>query len=910
MDTAPDLLMERLQRAVGPDYRVERRLGGGGMGVVYLAHEVLLNREVAIKVIRPELCTASAAESFLREAQILAGITHPNVIVIFRAAPQTDGLYFYIMELIKGSTLEDRLAAGPIPVADVVQIGIDLLRGLEAVHRLGLVHRDVKPSNVFVLSDGAKLGDFGIARASSPAERDVPGDEGTPDYMAPEQVARKPITARSDIYSTGVVLYEALTGRSFHEQGKQVDWSGVPHKLARVLQRAVEEKPADRWPDATSFRKGLERTTTGPRIPPVAFVVGGLVIGALIYRTLTGNHRAPPPNPDAPNVVFEQIDYVGPTARRPIADSLVRLVRSDLRPHINFVDSASLVVQARMTVTGDDVAVRLTGGIPASEFHAGFESWPKLRDSISYQIVLGVWRDRSPLAASLPPRALPRTSDGLAEFMEAEQLVAETEWEKAHAAYVKAVATDSSCWICLWRMTEVERWLGMEPDPELVRRYLAHADSLPRPYASLIRAAQLPLNARLDTLRAVTEGYREFFLGWFQLGDELFHRGPLVGHQRSEAIPALERAARLRPDFGPAWEHLAWVATAEGDSASAAIALDSLQAHSRAPDPFSLVLRALLQVGFAWRFYPSSDAQQITELIVNSPEARSSPNLGAGPRMLPTFDVPRGAIVLGQILQQSSVSEVRRSGLIGQTMGSLATGRLEDTRNLAARLTSVWPEADLQLFTAELQGALAFLDVGSTPTSDALKGLRPWTVSADSQLRDRAVWMSGLLGLRVSMRAGAPRELRALLVADSLAAAGQPRAALRQLDPIKVDSVARRGDPFVRAIVHFQRAAWHARIGDIEGARSELVWYEHLDLVGIPTGLPQAADVDWAFGTLARWRLAQLLDAAGRAERGEACETYAAVIRNWSDAPAPYGARADTARARAGQLNCATRMAR
>src|SRR4029077_13947240 len=143
MTTPPDLLMERLQRAVAPDYRVERTLGGGGMGVVSLAHEALLNRDVAIKVLRPELYTATAAESFLREAQILAGITHPNVIVIFRADSK-EGLHFYIMELIKGPTLEDRIAAGPIPVADAVRIGIDLLRGLEAVHRLGLVHRDVK----------------------------------------------------------------------------------------------------------------------------------------------------------------------------------------------------------------------------------------------------------------------------------------------------------------------------------------------------------------------------------------------------------------------------------------------------------------------------------------------------------------------------------------------------------------------------------------------------------------------------------------------------------------------------------------------------------------------------------------------------------------------------------------------
>ena len=119
--------MERLQRAVAPDYRVERKLGVGGMGTVYLAHEVTLNRDVAIKVLRLERATAEGAESFHREAQTLASIRHPNVVVIYRPG-QGEGLYFYIMELINGPTLENRLESGPLPVVEAVRIGIDVLR--------------------------------------------------------------------------------------------------------------------------------------------------------------------------------------------------------------------------------------------------------------------------------------------------------------------------------------------------------------------------------------------------------------------------------------------------------------------------------------------------------------------------------------------------------------------------------------------------------------------------------------------------------------------------------------------------------------------------------------------------------------------------------------------------------------
>jgi len=258
------------------------------------------------------------------------------------------------------------------------------------------------------------------------------------------------------------------------------------------------------------------------------------------------------------------------------------------------------------------------------------------------------------------------------------------------------------------------------------------------------------------------------------------------------------------------------------------------------------------------------------------------------------------------MLEKGSSPDLRRSGLIAQTLGAVALGRMERIRDLARRLTAVAPETELTLFNDELPAALAYVDRGSVRTIDALDGLSSWIASSGvDPLRDRAVWMSTLLGHHTSPRAGAPGAFELFIAADSLAAAGHPRAALVLLDPIDVDAVARRVDPFFRAIVRLQRAAWRARIGDIEAARSELLWHEHLDVVGLPTGLPQAAEVDWAFGTLARWRLARLLDRTGREERGEACEAYAAVVRHWAQAPAPFGARADTARARARALNCA-----
>jgi hypothetical protein len=230
---------------------------------------------------------------------------------------------------------------------------------------------------------------------------------------------------------------------------------------------------------------------------------------------------------------------------------------------------------------------------------------------------------------------------------------------------------------------------------------------------------------------------------------------------------------------------------------------------------------------------------------------------------------------------------------------------VDSIRGLAVKLTQVAPEPALDFFFAELQAALAVLDSDAVSTEDARDGLRIWLLSSDVALRDRAAWMSSLLERRSRLHgASPPRELRLAITADSLGAVGVPRAALRLLDKVNIDSVARHGDPFFRAFVHFRRAEWRAQTGDIEGAKAELIWHEHLDLAGRPTGLPQAAEVDWAFGTLARWRLARMLDGASRAQRGEACSAYRAVIRNWTGSPAPYGARADTARIRARELTC------
>jgi tetratricopeptide (TPR) repeat protein len=854
----PDPLFDRLRDALEPDYRLEQWLASGGMGTVYLATDVTLNAPVAVKVLRPELASAHAAEAFMREGRVLARVRHPNVVTIHHASHR-NGLHFYIMEYVEGDTLAQRLARGKLSVSDAVKMGRDLLDGLESVHRAGVVHRDVKPSNVFLVNNPlrAKLADFGIALAPAreprkPHQRSQDSTAGTPGYMAPEQIAGDAVTSRTDLYLAGMVIYEALTGIRFPSFPEAPSWRKVGWLVARVLRRATRERPEERYADAQTVRRALWRTRTIRYLVRAAMLaIGGIIVGASAvvgiraFEVLTAR-------PGTLSVALPAFDYVGPPAQRAVADSIHQVLYEELGSHPDFpvttprwwwLSRPGLVIRGRVAVAASSVSVQLSdvrflgSGAAITEVRAPLAAWAPLRDSLTYRVLLAAWDSLSPLKHWLPRAALPRSPTGLARFLEAERLAAAGKWQLAYDAYVDAERWDSTCWLCSWRLAEVERWLSHEPDSTRVRAYLAHIDSFPPWYQSLIRAGELPLPERLDTLGAAASRWRDFFLAHMELGDEMFHRGPLAGHARAEAIASFERAASYRPDFAPAWEHLAWVDIAEGDSAEAVHALVNLDRRNVRDDPFAVSLRALLGVAFAFRFLPESAAIGALEEALRDSVAAASPNLAAAPRMLGSFDAPNGEIAFGKILAARPTRDLQRSGLIAQVFGSLALGRPARAVALSQQLAAVSPERESAPFGAELQATIALLDPG--------------------------------------------------------AIVNPPMGSAATLSPQR-DSV------FARTIGRMLTARQKARTGDIEGARAELLWHEHTDVIGLPKGPPQTAEVDWAFGTLARWELAALL--APHGERAEACRAYRDVVRLWSEGEPLYRARADTARLRIRQL--------
>lgn len=228
-------------------YRLDREIGRGGMGVVYLAEDTRLKRSVAVKVLGDDIAgDAEALRRFEREAQLLAALNHPNIATI-HALDEVDGLRFLTLEYLPGATLSEELRTGPIPVARSIQICRQIASALQAAHESGVVHRDLKPSNIKIVDDiGVKVLDFGIAKVlTEPAAADITvvgAIVGTPGYMSPEQLRGQSVDGRCDVWAFGCLMYECLTGEPAY-----------PAKsLAEYIVAALDAEPAwERLPDDT-----------------------------------------------------------------------------------------------------------------------------------------------------------------------------------------------------------------------------------------------------------------------------------------------------------------------------------------------------------------------------------------------------------------------------------------------------------------------------------------------------------------------------------------------------------------------------------------------------------------------------------------------------------------------------------
>ena len=313
-----------VRSVAGGRYRLERRLGHGGMASVFLGRDSELDRPVAVKLLGENAAGDEALRKrFVREARLAARLSHPNVVSVFDAG-EDDGRPYIVMEHVEGETLAEALARrGRLPADEARGLALQACRGLAHAHAAGLVHRDIKPQNLLLRADGTlKIADFGIARAADGTALTQAGTVlGTAAYLAPEQALGEKVTPAADVYSLGAVLYELLTGRPPLELESLADLANrapippvrelapdVPRDLEDVVMRCLARNPAYRPATAAE----LERELAPPPAEPVAArptarrslsrralwlgFAGALVLaGVLLAVTLIGGGSGSPP---------------------------------------------------------------------------------------------------------------------------------------------------------------------------------------------------------------------------------------------------------------------------------------------------------------------------------------------------------------------------------------------------------------------------------------------------------------------------------------------------------------------------------------------------------------------------------------------------------------------------------------
>jgi serine/threonine-protein kinase len=312
----------RLTSALADRYRLERELGAGGMATVYLAQDRRHDRRVAVKVLRPELAAVIGAERFLAEIKTTANLQHPHILPLFDSGA-ADSFLFYVMPYIEGESLRDRLARETqLPIPDAVRIATEVASALDYAHRHGVIHRDIKPENILLHDGRALIADFGIALAASKAGgarmTETGMSLGTPTYMSPEQaMGEREVTARSDVYALGCVLYEMLIGEPpfTGPTAQSIVAKVMTEKPAPLIPRrdripphveeaaltALEKLPADRFASAAEFAQamagelpGIRKTAARPAYPvrssrfpvPLRYALLGLLAGVAAWGWL------------------------------------------------------------------------------------------------------------------------------------------------------------------------------------------------------------------------------------------------------------------------------------------------------------------------------------------------------------------------------------------------------------------------------------------------------------------------------------------------------------------------------------------------------------------------------------------------------------------------------------------------
>jgi len=936
-----EAVLRRLRPELPERYVIERELGRGGMAIVLLAQDSKHHRHVALKVLHPDLAVSIGAARFLQEIAIAAKLTHPHILPLHDSG-EAGGLLYYVMPYVEGESLRDRLRReGPLSVRESVEIARQVAGALSYAHSRDIVHRDIKPENILLEAGHAVVSDFGIARAMTAAGGDDLSETGivlgTPAYMSPEQaIGARDIDGRTDLYSLGCVLYEMLAGRApFAETSVEEILHQhltvpprplreirpeVPDVVERAVGRALEKERADRFPDPAGFADALPLPGALARAPwsrrrRALMAAIGLV--AVTGAALVFANRHARADPTTLIAVLPLVPTALDTGLARLGRDLVVTLSTDLDGvhRIRTVDALTVLAQTRAAGTialqpglqlagllgatslvhgaiareGDRVRLdvglfRTEDGTPLAR--ATVTGDPRdvasITDSLAAGLLRDIWRTTK---AEVPELGRVTTSSlpALQAFLEGEHALLEGRWQGAAESYQRAMSADSTFWLAYWRFAYAREWYLNLDDQNIIDAIKAHRAALPE-RDRLVFESWLTdtITVALARAREATERFPDYWPGWMQYGDWLFHSGPVYGHPEREAQAALERAVALNPGFIPAWEHLLWVALAR-DTTAAARALAALGRldYPRAVTAelgfdITRVYRLELQLARAGALDPA-----LLDSVAGDLARRARVRVGGG------ADVPRLQVELSRrVLGSKPRAELAavHERLLGEAWASRGAW------DLAVAIAS--PRAPLDGYRLAVIAAW----VGALPPAVAWQRRGAATRAATgAALQAELAWLDGVLAAARSDRPGIAAARARLAKNDtlptpvldrSLAAldlelsgvrsdAARALAALNWESP-DVLAPAYAAHPYVIALSRLAGAEWLSAAGDTAGASKALSWFDALWALD---GYRQARRVLDGLALLERARLEDR-----RQNRASAREAYVAFLNRY-DAP-------------------------
>lgn len=929
-------ILYRLCEALLPEFEVEREVATGGMGSVFVAREVALDRLVAIKIIRPELATAHATERFLREARTLAKLQHPNIVPIHRVG-EAGGFSYYVMDLVAGETLGQRLTRGPLPPDEVVKFGRDVLDALEAIHRLDIVHRDIKPNNIFIEGHRALLGDFGIAMESGPqtaARRGELGATGTPGYMPPEQAFGENVGAHTDLYAVGMVLYEAFTGRRWEVLPPDMpeNWSGVPRRLVPVLRRALAWEIGDRWPNAAAFRRALWRTRAAKHKRRAVLWAVGVGVAALGLGSLFVPNGGPA-RADIWIPAFEVRGTADPSLGAHLASLTYAYLQANpgiidvapqTTPHVILAGDAGAAfdelnteryTEGTIETFGDSLVATVQVTSRRGELFRTAPVRGRVADlgGVACRLGLEILRALKPAALNYDcvPNLEGTPAGAVRLFLSGEDAFRRQAWHRAESLYAAALAVDSSFAWARWRLINARRWLRNPTEAELARLASEQGEELPEIDRMLLEAWLTPLGPeRLRVYREIVERYPRDPYTWLVYGDDLFMRGSLAGIELDSARRVVEQGVARDSAMGPSLLALTWIAIRLGEREVAARWLERLLQNTEReafipPDYF--------QLAFVERFETGQRRLAARAQVMPASGQESSAVeffVDKGLRWGLAFDVADGQTAIAESLlaQPSLQRESRLDVLRAKGLGLVALGRMEEAIATFDSVSALDGSIESRLQAAQWRVMPQALDIVATPAgmleagrlaleqlaAHAVVGPRAaWTLAVDAYgAGDAATGQRWLRPMRDS-ETPASRLLARHIDGLQRAAVGDLGGALAMTDTLVPLVAVDVPDAFARTAIYLARGRWRRAL-DPPATHGDWLWYQNADLVVWPDSIPVAAEIDWALGTAARflrWR-----DAIPRRDRSEACRELRRVVEIWHDAQGGFRALRDEAR--------------